>query len=228
MALYRLYKNRTGKQSQKLLSSNGHEKAMVREHESPVASPSSSRDMPFTESKHISEAPPTDEEDSDLDIPSMNDDDAAETRHRNAPASALASYPVDIKQKKRKRGPDLTTDSPLILHVVSDRPENQPQLSALSLPAPNSSNPSAGASKRPKTMAPSTKKISKRIAGGGRASGIEHPGGGRKGISSGLSTVIRGHGVKQVTGRRAAVAANGRGDARSSRTTGGADWWSKL
>lgn len=51
------------------------------------------------------------------------------------------------------------------------------------------------------------------------------PGGGRKGISSGLSTVVKQHGLKTKTGKGLKAATSG-GAAGSASTNG--EWWKEL
>lgn len=225
MAIYRLYKNRSVKRAKKLDASQ----AGTEERESidldagrESEMTSAVNDMPFTESKHLAHSS-SDVEDDDAPDANMQSGFDSES------ARILPSKPSPTNTKKRKRTADSGGDSPLILHVVSDTPQptSTPHPSAGTHPP---SNPPAV--KKLKTTGPSTKKISKRIAGGLKSSSsAEYPGGGRKGISSGLATVVRTNGARQLTGRRAAIApAHRKGGAQQASGGSGAsaDWWSTL
>lgn len=221
MALYRLYKNRSVKHAAK----SDAKDAMSEVEEEPAttsaplpASNSRSRvaDMPFTESKAAdSDAYP----DSDSDAPSNDGDEEQHNTRSSATKRGAKLKPILSDalphSKKRKRGTN-DDDPSLLLHVVS---ADSPQIH---LPTPIPPSPS------PKAHVPSKTKKGSRHGVAGAKTRSEFPGGGRKGISSGLSTVVRAHGKNvKITGKRAPDGGNSRG-AGGHGGAGSGDWWKKL
>lgn len=210
MALYRLYKNRSEGLPKKTSNEKASDEGGDQDAPSPVRSVRGIDSMPFTETRHMVH--------SNLESEADSEENSRYHNKQPLPSSEAEDEPPS-SSKKRKRMSGTAADPPLVLHVVSDsnqekHPFANPALSSRSNPAAKS-----------KTSSASTRKISRRIIGGKTShdSGVERPGRGGKGISSGLSTVVRAHGTKKLTGK----------GARNGRTSvpGGVvrdDWWSKL
>lgn len=219
MAVYRLYKNRSANHPKKAAAAETRSKGRADTQIDTIATPISigSTDMPFTESKNALRAYPDDESEADEHSQSATDRLSLLDTPTNLYGS---STPLKSGSKKRKRARDSSADPPLVLHVASDA--SKPS----SIPPPASNVSEKTTHKMHKAPTMSTKKISKRIAAGKSSSRstTEYPGGGRKGISSGLSTVVRSNGAKRVTGK-------GASDSRPRMAVGSAgasDWWTKL
>lgn len=211
MALYRLYKNKTvekkGKSKKDAHSGDPSTSESESDHPAPRAALSSrakkASDMPFVESKALSS--------SVLDANSSEDEDD-DDEDDDELIRAKGNRPVLGSSKKRKREEE--DDSPLVLHVAT---------SAASTIPPSSPHLASSTHASKNTTRPKSKSGSKR-------SSSAHAGGGTKGISSGLSTVVRMNGVRKITGKRAPVGQNGRGAhlTGGGSALGSGDWWSKL
>ena len=206
MALYRLYKNRPEgrhkkSRPEKESSDGGGGSVQLRVYSSKEAG-----SMPFTESKNAVLSDFETEVGSDVDNVCLREG-------KSPPQSEFRNRPVS-DSKKRKRASDSTADPPLVLHLAPNSTREMPKLS------PNLSRVSPTV-----TSVMSTKKMSRRTTSGkfSRIPGVGHPGGRKKGISSGLSTIIRTRGTKKPAGREER---NGRTSVANS--SGQDDWWSKL
>jgi hypothetical protein len=217
MALYRLYKNRSATLPKKGLTDKmageAGDKASAQPRSRPLKETGS---MPFIESKNAvhSDFDTETEADSDVDV----DVDSLPLNERHPPPSPESQNRPSSSSKKRKKASDAAADTPLVLHVASDLTRDRPDFSLNSLPS--HVNPPSGT----KTSTSSMKKMSKRTSGekSSRNSGIKYPGGGKKGISSGLSTVVR------VGGRKLRGGMVRQGKAGVANSSGKDDWWSKL
>lgn len=214
MALYRLYKNRSARRPKGGLTDKMAGEAGDNASAQPRSRPlKGTGSMPFTESKNVvhSDFETETEADSDADV------DSSPLHERHPPPSPEFQNKPSSSSKKRKKTSDATADPSLVLHVAPD-PTHERRDFSLN-PMPPHVNPRSGT----KTSTGSMKKMSKRTAGekSSRNSGIEYPGG-RKGISSGLSTVVR------VGGRKLKGGIVRHGKAGVANSSGKDDWWSKL
>jgi len=215
MALYRLYKNRSAGRPKEGLTDKTAGEAGDNASAQPRSHPLKGIDsMPFTESKNAAHS---DFETEDSDSDSDADVDSLPLHERHPPPSLELQNKPSSSSKKRKKTSDATADPSLVLHVASN-PTHERRDFSLNPPPPRV-NPRSGT----KTSTGSMKKMSKRTTGekSSRNSSIEYPGG-RKGISSGLSTVVR------VGGRRLNGGMVRHGKAGVANSSGKDDWWSKL
>jgi len=168
--------------------------------------------MPFTESKNAVHS------DFETEIEAGSDVESS-LHERHTPPSSESQNKPSSSSKKRKKMSDAATDPSLVLHVTSDSTHERRDFSLN--PLPSHVNPPSGT----KTSTGSMKKMSKHKTGGksSRNSGIEYPGGRKKGISSGLSTVVRFGDTRKLEEGRVR-----HGKAGVTNSSGKDDWWSKL
>jgi len=156
------------------------------------------------------------DEDSDADSEVAADEPSFARSSSSLPAPQISrslspsTPPMTVASKKKKQ--KLTKQVPSFSSPPSRSPSPSPSLSIPSIIIHSQSSP---ATRKPSTPAPAKlpqTKVPKKAGGGG----------GRKGVSSGLSTVVRDQSGRRVMGRKGVVSTGGGG------AGGGGSWWSAL